>query len=84
MADGVPLRVLIVPKEAGGSGKYASIAQRRTEPLKPCQERNQHMKGVTFALQLAFGLPVTCSGPEGETLVWYGGHVVMGQQPGQP
>jgi hypothetical protein len=67
-ADGVPFRVLIVPMEAGGGGKYASIAQRRTEPLKPCPERNPHMKGVTFALQLAFGLPVTCSDPDAEML----------------
>ncbi len=67
--DGVPFRVLIVPMEAGGGGKYGSIAQRRAEPLKPCPERNPHMKGVTFALQLAFGLPVTCSDdPEGEML----------------
>lgn len=65
--DGVPLRVLIVPMEAGGGGTYASVAQHRAVPL-PCQERNPHMKGVTFALQLAFGLPATCSDPEGEML----------------
>lgn len=60
-ADDVPLRVLIVPMEAGGGKTYFSV-EGRTEKVResgrlPFQERNAHMKGVTLAVRLALGLP---------------------------
>lgn len=60
-----PFRVLVVPIEAGGSRKvqhreHVTVAQRTGYLLeakdKPFWRRNAHMRGVTFALQLAFGL----------------------------
>jgi hypothetical protein len=59
--DHVPLRVLIVPMEAGGGGSYFSVAERTAAvpPSRrlPWETRNPHMKGVTLALWLALGLP---------------------------
>lgn len=66
-AGGVPLRVLVVPMEAGGGDRYFSV-ERRTEQVRrsgrlPWHQsdpkegfRNAHMKGVTLALRLALGL----------------------------
>jgi hypothetical protein len=66
--DGLPLRVLIVPMEAGGGDTFFSVEGRTNETRKsarlPFQKRfrgdearNPHMKGVTLALRLALGLP---------------------------
>lgn len=61
-SDGTPHRVLVVPMEAGGGGGYFDVAGRTEcvhhSGLLPFKERNAHMKGVTLALQLAFGIPV--------------------------
>lgn len=65
--SGVPLRVLMVPMEAGGGDHYFSVEVRTNEVRKsgrlpwyqdqPGGEfRNAHMKGVTLALRLAFNL----------------------------
>jgi hypothetical protein len=59
--DGVPFRVLVVPMEAGGGETFCSIRHRTDRVLErggqSIDERNSHMKGVTLALRLAFGLP---------------------------
>jgi len=64
-ADGVPLRILVVPMESGGSNpayQHINVAQRTSHVEaageKAFRDRNPHMKGVTLALRLAFGLPV--------------------------
>jgi hypothetical protein len=48
--------------EAGGGGRYFDVAGRtecvHNSSLLSFKERNAHMKGVTLALQLAFGLPI--------------------------
>lgn len=63
--DGVPLRILIVPMEAGGNDpayQHINVAQRTSHiearGAQAFRARNPHMKGVTLALRLAFGLPV--------------------------
>lgn len=62
---GAPFRVLIIPMEVGGSNPqnhHRTVEQRTQDILAagglPFRARNPHMKGVTFALRLAFGLPV--------------------------
>lgn len=62
---GRPFRVLVIPMEVGGSNPdnhHRTLSQRTDDILgagrKPFRARNPHMKGVTFALRLAFGLPV--------------------------
>lgn len=62
---GVPFRVLVIPMEVGGSNPenhHRTVEQRTRDILAsgglPFRARNPHMKGVTFALRLAFGLPV--------------------------
>lgn len=67
-SDGVPLRVLVVPMEAGGGGHYFSV-NARTKAVRDSgdhpwyknssgkEPRNAHMKGVTLALRLALKLP---------------------------
>jgi hypothetical protein len=63
--DGVPLRILVVPMESGGSNpdyQHINVAERTSHVeaagAKPFRDRNPHMKGVALALRLAFGLPV--------------------------
>lgn len=62
---GAPFRVLVIPMEVGGSNpdNHHRTVEQRTQDLLisgslPFRARNPHMKGVTFALRLAFGLPV--------------------------
>lgn len=62
---GAPFRVLVIPMEVGGSNpdnRHRTVEQRTQDILTsgslPFRARNPHMKGVTFALRLAFGLPV--------------------------
>lgn len=66
--NGVPLRVLIVPIDAGGRGKYASVTVRtghvRASGRLRFTDRNGHMGGVTLALRLALGLPYQKSNGE--------------------
>lgn len=57
---GVPFRVLVVPMEHGRDDplldlptRWEQIAIRKHQPRS---DWNQHMKGVAYALQLAFGL----------------------------
>ena len=59
---GVPFRVLVVPMEHGRADllldlptRWKQVAIRKDQPRS---EWNQHMKGVAYALQLAFGLPL--------------------------
>lgn len=77
-ARGVPLRVLVVPMDAGGGERYFSV-EGRTECVRnsarlPWRQRdpeegfrNAHMKGVTLALRLALGLP--CADQYGRPLI---------------
>lgn len=60
--SGVPFRVMIVPMEHGRAdthldlqARWNQIAIRKSQPRN---KWNQHMKGVAYALQLAFGLPL--------------------------
>ena len=61
-ADGTPHRVLVVPMELGGKDRFVDVAGRTSgvheSSLLSFTSRNAHMRGVTLALQLAFGLPV--------------------------
>jgi hypothetical protein len=61
-ADGKPYRVLVLPMETGEPKQHRTVEQRTKDVLDAgratFRERNQHMQGVTFALRLAFGLPV--------------------------
>ncbi|EFG74078.1 hypothetical protein HMPREF0591_5963 [Mycobacterium parascrofulaceum ATCC BAA-614] len=60
--DGTPLRVVVLPMETGEPKQHRTVEQRTEDVLNSGKltfnQRNQHMKGVTFALRLAFGLPV--------------------------
>lgn len=60
--DGQSLRVLIIAMETGEDKQHRTVEQRTTDALKAAQikfrQRNPHMRGVTFALRIAFGLPV--------------------------
>jgi hypothetical protein len=58
--SGEALRVLIVPMEVGAGPAYVSM-ERRSEGVQAVRygTRNPHMQGVVFALQLAFGLPLS-------------------------
>jgi hypothetical protein len=59
---GKQLRVLIVPMEVGMGPAHVSMAERdrqvRMRIGERLVERNPHMRGVTLALRLAFGLPL--------------------------
>ncbi|MFN8031875.1 MAG: hypothetical protein U0Q47_01095 [Mycobacterium sp.] len=61
-ADGIPFRVLVIPIETGTQNRHTTVERRTSAVLKaakiPFSKRNPHMRGVTFALRLAFGLPV--------------------------
>lgn len=60
--NGNPYRVLVLPMETGEPKQHRTVEQRTKDVLDAAMvgfhRRNQHMKGVTFALCLAFGLPV--------------------------
>jgi hypothetical protein len=60
--DGNPYRVLVLPMETGEPKQHRTVEQRTKDVLDAARvgfrQRNPHMKGVTFALRLAFGLPV--------------------------
>ena len=60
--DGTPHRVVVVPMETGEPKQHRTVEQRTQDILDSGEctfgQRNQHMRGVTFALRLAFGLPV--------------------------
>jgi hypothetical protein len=60
--DGKPYRVVVLPMETGEAKQHRTVEQRTQDVLDSgrltFRQRNQHMKGVTFALRLAFGLPV--------------------------
>lgn len=60
--DGTPHRVVVLPMETGEPKQHRTVEQRTQDVLDAgmlsFRQRNQHMKGVTFALRLAFGLPV--------------------------
>ncbi|OFJ51750.1 hypothetical protein BEL07_21235 [Mycolicibacterium grossiae] len=60
--DGKPYRVLVLPMETGEAKQHRTVEQRTEDVLTAGKvgfgQRNQHMRGVTFALRLAFGLPV--------------------------
>jgi hypothetical protein len=57
--DGSTLRVLVVAMESGQPRSHVTVAQRSAEVQllveAPWKRWNQHMRGVAFALQLAFG-----------------------------
>lgn len=67
---GRDLRLLVVPMENGGPPGHVSLDERsrqvRVRIRDSFRSRNPHMRGVTLALQLAFGLPLGTS--EGEWL----------------
>ncbi|MEZ0355441.1 hypothetical protein [Mycobacterium sp. SA01] len=60
--DGNPHRVVVLPMETGEPKQHRTVEQRTQDVLASGKltfgQRNQHMRGVTFALRLAFGLPV--------------------------
>lgn len=60
--DGAPHRVVVLPMETGEPKEHRTVEQRTQDVLDAGRvgfnQRNQHMRGVTFALRLAFGLPV--------------------------
>ncbi len=60
--DGTPHRVVVLPMETGEPKQHRTVEQRTQDVLASGKltfgKRNQHMRGVTFALRLAFGLPV--------------------------
>lgn len=73
--DGRPLRILIVPMQTGTQHVGVNLDQRRTQiwcsrdkPFSGRGSRNPHMKGVTTALKVLWGIDPT-SGSEGEWLV---------------
>ena len=59
---GCEVRVLIVPMENGGPPGHVSLDERSRQVRIRIHDafghRNPHMRGVTLALQLAFGLPL--------------------------
>jgi hypothetical protein len=59
--NGDPYRVLVVPMEGGGGGRYASVEQSTASVGASGRllftQRNAHMRGVALALRLALGLP---------------------------
>jgi hypothetical protein len=59
---GKPFRVLIIPMETGTKNRHTTVDLRTAAVLEsaqlPYSKRNPHMRGVMFALRLAFGLPV--------------------------
>lgn len=60
--NGIPHRVVVLPMETGETKQHRTVEQRtqdvRDSGRLTFNQRNQHMRGVTFALRLAFGLPV--------------------------
>lgn len=60
--SGVPFRVMIVPMEHGRADTHLDLPTRwdqvAVRKSQPRSEWNPHMKGVAYALQLAFGLPL--------------------------
>lgn len=65
--DGQPLRIVVVGQESGAGIAYTSMMQRRAAMARTAAERRfvaevdygartQHMKGITSALRLLFGL----------------------------
>lgn len=60
--SGKPYRVVVLPMETGEPKQHRTLDQRTQDVLDSgkltFRQRNQHMQGVTFALRLAFGLPV--------------------------
>lgn len=60
--SGVPFRVMIVPMEHGRADTHLDLQTRWNQiairKSQPRNKWNQHMKGVAYALQLAFGLPL--------------------------
>jgi hypothetical protein len=67
-SSGRELRVLIVPMETGGPPGHVSIDERSRQVRGRIRDafgsRNPHMRGVTLAIQLAFGLPLGTSDGE--------------------
>lgn len=58
--DDKALRALIVPMEVGDGPAYVTMEERaRAVRSVRYGKRNPHMQGVVFALQLAFGLPLS-------------------------
>jgi hypothetical protein len=61
--DGVPLRVLVAPMDTGHPPPRVSMAERSEQVARSQRSgyrgRNQHMKGTTLALRLAFGRAIT-------------------------
>lgn len=59
---GTPHRVVVLPMETGEPKQHRTVEQRTQDVLDAGKltfgQRNQHMRGVTFALRLAFGIPV--------------------------
>jgi len=60
--NGIPLRVLVIPMEYGTARRGVSVAKRSEHVVrtgdKAFNKLNPHMRGVLFALQLAYGLHV--------------------------
>lgn len=60
--DGNPHRVVVLPMETGEPKQHRTVEQRTQDVLDSGKltfgQRNQHMRGVTFALRLAFGFGV--------------------------
>jgi hypothetical protein len=60
--SGKPYRVVVLPMETGEPKQHRTVDQRTQDVLDSgrltFRQRNPHMKGVTFALRLAFGFPV--------------------------
>jgi len=75
--NGTPLRVAIVPMEFGAAEKHVTM-DRFAEVIAERRDgrRNPHMRGVAFALRLAFGLGLG-DDRGGEYLTTPGGRVHM-------
>ncbi len=60
--NGNPYRIVVLPMETGEPKQHRTVDQRTQDVLDSGRvgfgQRNQHMRGVTFALRLAFGIPV--------------------------
>lgn len=78
--DGRPFRVLVVSMQVGDAEAPVGPARRIEQvveriPQRP-GKRNPHMRGVTRALQLLYGLPVSRDGDPADERLTDGTHVL--------